>query len=246
MADNAFPIPALLEEHIAELESLCMRYRVRTLDLFGSAATGAFDAETSDLDFLVEFEPTVRGVYFDLLVELECLFGRHVDLVMESAIRNPYFRQSVEQTRIPIYGTPERIRQSSDLSHAGKLTGHPIQRRTLNLYTLKYLYDIQRAVHSIEEFTAGKTLCDYQEDAMMQSAVERLFGIIGEAMARIARVDRPTAERITDYQDIIAFRNVIIHEYPDLNDDEVWEKIAVNLPTLASEVDALLSEGGDG
>ena len=76
MADNAFPIPALLEEHIAELESLCMRYRVRTLDLIGSAATGAFDAETSDLDFLVEFEPTVRGVYFDLLVELECLFGR--------------------------------------------------------------------------------------------------------------------------------------------------------------------------
>ena len=245
MADNPFPIPAL-EEHIAELESLCMRYHVRTLDLFGSAATGAFDAETSDLDFLVEFEPASRNTYFPLLEELERLFGRRVDLVKESAIRNPYFRQSVEQTRIPIYGTPERVRQSSVFSHAGKLTGHPIQRRTLNLYTLKYLYDIQRAVHSIEDFTAGKTLNDYQDDYMMRLAVERLFGIIGEAMAGIARVDRPTAERITDYQDIIAFRNVIIHEYPDINDDEVWEKIAVDLPTLASEVDALLSESGDG
>ena len=245
MADNPFPIPAL-EEHIAELESLCMRYHVRTLDLFGSAATGAFDAETSDLDFLVEFEPASRNTYFPLLEELERLFGRRVDLVKESAIRNPYFRQSVEQTRIPIYGTPERVRQSSVLSHAGKLTGHPIQRRTLNLYTLKYLYDIQRAVHSIEDFTAGKTINDYQDDYMMRLAVERLFGIIGEAMAGIARVDRPTAERITDYQDIIAFRNVIIHEYPDINDDEVWEKIAVDLPTLASEVDALLSEGSGG
>ena len=245
MADNPFPIPAL-EEHIAELESLCMRYHVRTLDLFGSAATGAFDAETSDLDFLVEFEPASRNTYFPLLEELERLFGRRVDLVKESAIRNPYFRQSVEQTRIPIYGTPERVRQSSVFSHAGKLTGHPIQRRTLNLYTLKYLYDIQRAVHSIEDFTAGKTINDYQDDYMMRLAVERLFGIIGEAMAGIARVDSPTAERITDYQDIIAFRNVIIHEYPDINDDEVWEKIAVDLPTLASEVDALLSEGSGG
>ncbi len=245
MADTPFPFP-LVEERIADLERLCMRYRVRTLDLIGSAATGAFDAETSDLDFLVEFEPAVRGVYFDLLVELECLFGRHVDLVMESAIRNPYFRQSVEQTRIPIYGTPERVRQSSDFSHAGKLTGQFSNGSHMNLYTLKYLYDIQRAAHSIEDFTAGKTLNDYQDDYMMRLAVERLFGVIGEAMARIARVDRPTAERITDYQDIIAFRNVIIHEYPDLNDDEVWEKIAVNLPTLASEVDALLSEGGDG
>ena len=245
MADTPFPFP-LVEERIADLERLCMRYRVRTLDLIGSAATGAFDAETSDLDFLVEFEPAVRGVYFDLLVELECLFGRHVDLVMESAIRNPYFRQSVEQTRIPIYGTPERVRQSSDFSHAGKLTGQFSNGSHMNLYTLKYLYDIQRAAHSIEDFTAGKTLNDYQDDYMMRLAVERLFGIIGEAMARIARVDRPTAERITEYQKIIAFRNFMAHEYADVIDSEVWEKISVYLPALASEVDALLSEGGDG
>ena len=245
MADTQSLIPAL-EQHIAELESLCMRYHVRTLDLFGSAATGAFDAETSDLDFLVEFEPASRNTYFPLLEELERLFGRRVDLVKESAIRNPYFRQSVEQTRIPIYGTPERVRQPSDFSHASKLTGQLSHGSLIILYTLKYLYDIQRAVHSIEDFTAGKTINDYQDDYMMRLAVERLFGIIGEAMAGIARVDRPTAERITDYQDIIAFRNVIIHEYPDINDDEVWEKIAVDLPTLASEVDALLSEGSGG
>ena len=89
-----------------------------------------------------------------------------------------------------------------------------------------------------EEWLSSLTPDDY----MMRLAVERLFGIIGEAMAGIARVDRPTAERITDYQDIIAFRNVIIHQYPDLNDDEVWDTITDYLPTLASEVDAILSE----
>ena len=232
------PLIPVVEERIADLERLCARFKVLRLDLIGSAATGAFDPQKSDLDFLVEFEPAVRGVYFDLLVELESLFGRHVDLVMESAIRNPYFRQSVEQTRIPIYGTSERVGQSFDFSHAGKLA----YESHMNLYTLKYLYDIQHAAHSIVEFTTGKTLDDYQNDYMMRLAVERLFGIIGEAMAGIARVDRPTAERITDYQDITAFRNVIIHQYPDLNDDEVWDTITDYLPTLSSEVDAILSE----
>ena len=212
MADNPFPIPAL-EEHIAELESLCMRYHVRTLDL---------------------------------LAELESLFGRRVDLVKVSAIRNLYFRQSVEQTRIPTYGTPERVRQSSDFSHASKLTGQLSHSSLIILYSLKYLYDIQRAVHSIEGFTAGKTFNDYQDDYMMRLAVERQFGIIGEAMAGLARVARPTAERITDYQKIIAFRNFTVHEYADVIDSEVWEKISVYLPALASEVDALLSESGDG
>ena len=245
MANTQSLIPAV-KERIADLERLCVRYQVRRLDLFGSAATGAFDAETSDLDFLVEFEPAVHGVFFDMIVELESLFGRHVDLVMESAIRNPYFRQSVEQTRIPIYGTSEHVRQPSDFSQVCKLAGQHSQRSQMQLYSLKYLHDIQRAAHSIQEFTAGKTLNDYQDDYMMRLAVERLFGIIEEAMAGIARVDRSTAERITEYPKIIAFRNFIVHEYRDVIDSEVWEKITDYLPTLAAEVDALLSEGGDG
>lgn len=241
---DTHPLIPVVEERIADLERLCTHYQVSRLDLIGSAATGAFDPQRSDLDFLVEFKPAVRGFYFDLLVELETLFGRHVDLVMESAIRNPYFRQSIEQARIPIYGISDHIQQSSDFNRAGSLADKPY-RSQMELYSLKYLYDIQRAVHSIEEFTAGKTFDDYQDDYMMRLAVERLFGIIGEAMSGLARVDRPTAERVTDYQNIIAFRNVIIHQYPDLDDHEVWEKITVYLPTLASEVDALLSEGGD-
>ena len=99
-------IPAI-EERADELRRLCLHYEVRRLDLFGSAATGRDDPEESDLDFLVEFQPAALNAYadayFGLLEALGRLFGRPVDLVVESAIKNPYFLQSVEQTRTPVY-----------------------------------------------------------------------------------------------------------------------------------------------
>jgi len=99
-------IPAV-EDRADELKRLCLTYGVRRLDLFGSASTGPFDPDESDLDFLVEFQPEAvnayADAYFGLLEALGRLFGRPVDLVVESAIRNPYFLQSVEQTRTPIY-----------------------------------------------------------------------------------------------------------------------------------------------
>ena len=99
-------IPAI-EERADELKRVCLQYGVRRLDLFGSAATGPYDPEESDLDFLVEFQPAAldayADAYFGLLEALGRLFGRPVDLVVESAIKNPYFLQSVEQTRTPVY-----------------------------------------------------------------------------------------------------------------------------------------------
>ena len=87
--------------HRGELEQLCRRFHVRRLDLFGSAASDDFDPAHSDLDFLVEFEPEALSfdIYFDLKESLEAVFGRSVDLVEPSAIRNPYFKASVERSR---------------------------------------------------------------------------------------------------------------------------------------------------
>ena len=97
------------EERAQELRRLCLQYRVQRLDLFGSASTGSDDPHESDLDFLVEFQPAAfvayADSYFGLLEGLGRLFNRPVDLVVESAIRNPYFLRSVEQTRTPIYET---------------------------------------------------------------------------------------------------------------------------------------------
>lgn len=91
----------------AALKGLCCRYRVRRLELFGSAAVDRERPGESDLDFLVEFEPLSPGsyadTYFGLLEGLEQLFARPVDLVVASAIRNPYFRDSVERTKTLVY-----------------------------------------------------------------------------------------------------------------------------------------------
>ena len=96
-----------VEEHSVELKELCLRYEVGRLELFGSAVRGEFMEGKSDLDFLVEFLPSAIASYadnyFGLLEGLEELFGRPVDLVVERAIRNPYFRQSVEETKSLIY-----------------------------------------------------------------------------------------------------------------------------------------------
>ena len=97
----------LIENHRDAIRALCQQYGVRRLDLFGSAATGAFDAATSDLDFVATFADTRSPGYADRYLSfaeaLETLFGRPVDVITERSIRNPYFRQAVEALRQPIY-----------------------------------------------------------------------------------------------------------------------------------------------
>jgi predicted nucleotidyltransferase len=97
----------LIEPRREALIALCHRYRVRRLDVFGSAASGEFDVERSDLDFLVTFDELPprdhADAYFGLLDGLRSLFGRPVDLVEAGAIRNPYFLESVSRTRTVLY-----------------------------------------------------------------------------------------------------------------------------------------------
>ena len=86
---------------------LCRQFRVRRLELFGSAVGDEFDPKTSDLDFLVDFEDLkpeeYADTYFGLLEGLRDLFKRNVDLVMVSAVKNPYFLESIERSRTLLY-----------------------------------------------------------------------------------------------------------------------------------------------
>lgn len=97
----------LVASKLSQLEDLCRKHHVKRLELFGSATAGSFDPSRSDLDFVVEFLPVERhglkDVYFDLLEDLERLFDRSIDLVESSAIRNRFFRASVEATKVPVY-----------------------------------------------------------------------------------------------------------------------------------------------
>ena len=113
----------------------------------------------------------------------------------------------------------------------------------MRLESRKYLYDIRRAGLLLKEFTAGKTFADYERNAMLRAAVEREFEVIGEAMTQLAGVDEVVAARISGYRRIIAFRNVLIHRYADVDDRLVWDVVETNLTTLAIEINALLEDG---
>jgi predicted nucleotidyltransferase len=86
-----------------EITALCREYGVLRLDVFGSAAKGTFDPETSDLDFVASFANRKNLDYADRYLDfadaLEALFGRPVDLITEQGIKNPYFREEVDETR---------------------------------------------------------------------------------------------------------------------------------------------------
>lgn len=100
----------LVEKHRDVIAGLCRKYGVLRLDVFGSAAKGTFDPEKSDLDFVASFADRKNldyaDRYFDFVEALEAVFGRHVDLITEQSIKNPYFREEVEETRRRVYVAP--------------------------------------------------------------------------------------------------------------------------------------------
>lgn len=97
----------IIDRHQAQVETLCRTYRVKRLDVFGSAIREDFDPTRSDVDFLVEFEPdpdlNTFHAYMGLRDELSRLLERPVDLVMLSAVRDRYFAQEIEATRELVY-----------------------------------------------------------------------------------------------------------------------------------------------
>lgn len=112
----------------------------------------------------------------------------------------------------------------------------------MRLEAKKYLFDIQAAANRLATFTAGRSLAHYQEDAMLRAAVERQFEIIGEALAQLARLDEELVSRISEHRRIIAFRNILIHGYAEVDNLLVWDILQTKLQTLRQEVTALLEE----
>ena len=93
------------EQHMDVVRKICEDLRVRRLDIVGSAARDDFEPETSDIDVLVEFEGVDRlfDRYFELKERLEQELGRQVDVIQDSAVKNPYLRKSLDRDRVPIY-----------------------------------------------------------------------------------------------------------------------------------------------
>ena len=96
-----------IDQHRNEISSLCKRYRVSKLDVFGSAARKVdFKINSSDADFLIEFEPDVQVGLEQLMginTELEKLLGRNVDLIELEAVQNPFVKASIQRHQESVY-----------------------------------------------------------------------------------------------------------------------------------------------
>lgn len=172
---------ALINEKRGEIIELCRKFRVKVLELFGSATSDRFNPATSDLDFLVDYEDIPPRDHaacdFGLLFSLEELFGREVDLV-------GYRRYAFPTSS----GPSPRIGCCS-----------------MRLEALRYLYDMQQACLLMATSLTGKAFADYEADPLLRSGVERQLTIVGEALNRLVKIDPGIASQVTDSRQIIAF-----------------------------------------
>jgi uncharacterized protein with HEPN domain len=106
----------------------------------------------------------------------------------------------------------------------------------------KCLFDIQRAVNLIAQFTASKNFSDYQSEPMLRFAVERGLTIVGEALSKLSKLEPSLATRIGEHHSIIAFRNILIHAYADVDDRIVWDIVETEVPALGRQVADLMHE----
>lgn len=97
----------LLADNMDKIKALCMAHNVKSLFAFGSVCTDRFN-DQSDIDLLISFNSMDYGeyadTYFDLAEKFENLFNRPVDLVTDKSLSNPYFIDSINQTKTLIYG----------------------------------------------------------------------------------------------------------------------------------------------
>jgi len=109
----------------------------------------------------------------------------------------------------------------------------------------KCLYDIQQAVDLIAQFTAGKNFADYQSEPMLRFAVERGLTIVGEALLKLTKLEPSLVTQIGEHRSIIAFRNILVHAYAEVDDRIVWDIVETEVPLLARQVADLLREGDE-
>lgn len=108
-----------------------------------------------------------------------------------------------------------------------------------------YLTDIVGACDAVAEALAGVDLDAYCTRRLIRSAVEREFTVIGEAIGMLSRRDPALAARISHARLIVGFRNRLVHEYPQIDDEAVYSIAQRDAPVLRAECEALLGEVGD-
>lgn len=105
-SDSRTPAERVIDRHRAAIEALLREHGVQRLEISGSAVRDDFDPERSDVDLLVQFETGATPSLFSfvrLRDALAAIVGRPVDLVMASAVENPYIKRAIDSERRLVY-----------------------------------------------------------------------------------------------------------------------------------------------
>lgn len=197
------------------ITAFCKKWKVAELSLFGSILREDF-SPGSDVDVLVSFaEDAGWSLYdwVDMIEELKEIFGREVDLVSKKGLRNPFRRHNILNNRAVIYAARER--------------------------RCAYLWGMLDAAKAVREFAAGRSFGDYLGDRMLRAAVERHLQIVGEAARRISPELRDAHPEIP-WRRIIAQRNILVHEYGEIEHELMWSVATGAIPTRITRLEPLL------
>jgi uncharacterized protein with HEPN domain len=106
----------------------------------------------------------------------------------------------------------------------------------------KFLGDILEGAERVADYTRGKTQADYLASRDLRDAVQWNFVVIGEALGQLHKLDPQTAEQISEWRRIIAFRNQLIHGYGVIKNEITWDIIEKKLSVLQADVRRLLNQ----
>ena len=102
----------------------------------------------------------------------------------------------------------------------------------------KLLLDLTLSCEEIISFVEGKSFSDFRKDRILQLALEREFEIIGEALARLERIDKENlVQKIPEYIKIIGFRNLVAHGYDIIDDAALWDFANNLVPKLLEKIE---------
>lgn len=212
----------------------CQRWQVQEMALFGSVIRDDFRLN-SDVDVLVVLAPELRRDVFaraDMQNELSQLFGRDVDLTEKRLIKNPVSRAEILRSHRIIY--PPELANFTGIEKANRQMIDTARSRAA-------LLDMVGAMSTIKEFVRGKTFAAYQADILLKSAVERQLEILGEAANRLKPAFQLDHSDI-DWNGVVGLRNVIIHQYDDIDTEEIWSIATERVPLLLEQIQPLMAD----
>ena len=102
-----------------------------------------------------------------------------------------------------------------------------------------YLWDMLEAARGIVASLQNLALEQYQADDNLRLATERRIEIIGEAASRISQAVRHAHPEIP-WRQIIAQRNVLAHNYGEIDDELIWSVAATHVPQLITMLESMV------